>query len=105
MRSWKDVGWSEQHCLACGKTDHQEGTLIAREVVVIILRKAGIQVPVWQVDCAEAGRINALEEEVVDERVVIALVVHVVGVGHFLASPAKCQLSLKVLPAQEDAGR
>ena len=87
-----DAGSSEQHGTSSGTGDHQEGSLVAREVVVVILRKAGVQVPVWQVHCAEAGRIDVLEEEVVDERIVVALVVHVVGVGHFVTSPAKCSL-------------
>ena len=90
---------SGHHC-ACRSRAHQESTLVAGEVVVVILCKAGVQVPVRQVNRAEAGRIHTLEEEVVDERVVIALVVHVVGVGYLLTSPAKCMLLQRAMSAE-----
>ena len=66
--------------------------------MVIEFCKAAVQVPVWQVDAAEAGRVQALEEEVVDERIVIALVIHVVCVGDLLTSPTQQMVSPPKLP-------
>ena len=80
--------------------NHQKPALVPREVVVVVFSKAGVQVPIWQVNRAQAGRVDALEEEVVDERIVVALIVHVVGVRDLVASPARRRLLWVKLPAQ-----
>lgn len=92
---------AQQHmALLWRSRDYQNPSLVPREVVVVIFRKACVQVPVWQVNRAQAGRVNTLEEEVVDEGIVIALIVHIIGVGDLVAGPARLLLLQGSLSAQ-----
>lgn len=51
---------------------HLDAGLVARQVVVVHLPKAAVQVPARQVQRAQPQRLGALEEEVVDQAVVCA---------------------------------
>ena len=61
------------------------------QIVIIVLPKASIQVTLGQVHGAEPRLLRLLDEEVVDKGVVVALVVPIVGVRHFLTLPAAQQ--------------
>ena len=71
-----------------GMGPHQDASLVVGQVVVVILWEALVQVAFREVNGAQAGGFQTLEEEVVDQRVVIALIVHVVCMRHLLTRPA-----------------
>lgn len=49
---------------------HQDGVLVARQVVVVGLLEAAVQAAAGQVQRAQPGRVCGLQEEVVDQAVV-----------------------------------
>ena len=71
-----------------GKGLHQDGGLVPGQVVIIKLWPICIQMALWKIDGAQPGRVQALNEEVIKQRIIIALVVHVVGMGDLLPRPA-----------------